>query len=74
MLLFERYARPECKGSLHDIEQLVLDEFGYLGLKINMNGTEKDESKVMQGRKTRSALKALVNGKKLNIECTRSSH
>lgn len=76
--IFERWAisLSQCNISLNSEKLEVVEEFWYLGVKFGWDRSGKLEfkSKVLHGRKIGSALKALVNGKNLNVECMRSLH
>lgn len=69
--VLERVGRSQYIDSLHCEALEVVDELRYMGIRILKSESSKTEigRRVLQRRKIRGELKALVNGKYLSAEC-----
>lgn len=63
----------QCNVSLDYGKLEVLGKFRYLRVKFSKDGSKKDtnESRVTQGRNNGGTLKALMNRRKLSMECAK---
>ena len=66
----------ECEIRVDGTRLEQLSEFKYLGCALNESGTDDAEcrSKVDSGKKVAGAIKPMVNGRDLQLECARALH
>lgn len=75
-LAFERVRISQNVISLCSEELKAVDNFKYLGVMFSEDDSRKVENKsrVTQGRRIGSAMKALLNGKNLHVDFLRNLH